>query len=352
MRDLLALPPRTPGPLGVNDAADPARVSLLGGTPGPLGTHDRASPDRLPLPSLQTFHAWLDEASVHLPPSMQVAHYYPAGSEREVLAEASRFIARWEGLETHPYVPGASSGVTIGVGYDLAFTSEAELRSDWAELASMGVGVQRSLGVPALADPASAGLLGVETNLTGAAAELPRMFPFRSALFTPLDRLAFAAGGKLSHAQALQYVMELQDIAIPHDLSMRVFENVSLPRYFARLKRAMAGVTELPTGVQVALLSLAYNRGTGTRGQRVADDILDSRWEMSELRRAVLLKDVVWIYWHFESMRRLWASKAEATSAGLIKRRNAELALIYPYVASDLQHQSHLQRYPRFRLMR
>jgi hypothetical protein len=35
-------PPRTPGSLGRNDAADPNIIALLGDTPGPLGVHDGA----------------------------------------------------------------------------------------------------------------------------------------------------------------------------------------------------------------------------------------------------------------------------------------------------------------------
>ncbi len=37
-------PPRTPGPLGVNDAADPSALACFGDTPGPLGAHDFADP--------------------------------------------------------------------------------------------------------------------------------------------------------------------------------------------------------------------------------------------------------------------------------------------------------------------
>lgn len=37
------LPPRTPGPLGVNDAADPSGKAHVGDTPGPLGVNDGAA---------------------------------------------------------------------------------------------------------------------------------------------------------------------------------------------------------------------------------------------------------------------------------------------------------------------
>jgi len=39
------VPPRTPGPLGHNDAGDPNAYADLGPTPGPLGVNDHAVPD-------------------------------------------------------------------------------------------------------------------------------------------------------------------------------------------------------------------------------------------------------------------------------------------------------------------
>jgi len=103
--------------------------------------------------------------------------------------------------------------------------------------------------------------------------------------------------------------------------------------------------------VQVALLSLVYNRGPsmarGSDAKKSDEDIFDSRWEMRELSRAVLFKDLVWIYCLFESMRRVWAS--DTASTGLIKRRDAELALIQPYIASDLQHEAFLERHAWWR---
>jgi hypothetical protein len=38
------VPSRTPGPLGINDQADPNKTSLLGDTPGPVGWRDGADP--------------------------------------------------------------------------------------------------------------------------------------------------------------------------------------------------------------------------------------------------------------------------------------------------------------------
>ena len=112
----------------------------------------------------------------------------------------------------------------------------------------------------------------------------------------------------------------------------------------------MPGVEKLPTPVQVALLSLIFNRGSKmSKGKGTEADIMDSRWEKRELAAAVMLRDLVWIYWHFESMRRIWASKPNEVSVGLLNRRDAELALIYPFVESDLKHEALLERNPRWR---
>jgi hypothetical protein len=45
--DLELSPPRSPGSLGLGDAADPNRFSLLGDTPGSLGRNDCADPNNL-----------------------------------------------------------------------------------------------------------------------------------------------------------------------------------------------------------------------------------------------------------------------------------------------------------------
>ena len=303
--------------------------------------------DRLNLPGLHTFHAWLDNASVHLPPTMQVAHYFAAGSKEDVMAEGSKFIARWEGIEMFPYVPGANSGITIGVGYDIGQTSEAEFREDWAQLANLPIESPKyNLGISPQGESKPSLSLGVNTDLGLIAPGALKMFPFRSKLFTPLDRLAYATKGKLSHTEALEYLKEVQDIAIPLKMSIQVFERCSLPKYYEQMVRSLPGVTDLPTGVQVALFSLVYNRGIAKKGDAMSDDIFDTRWEMREISRAVLFKDLVWIYWYLKSMQRVWASKSNTTSVGLIKRRNAELELDLPIRRQRLADRFFPQHFP------
>ena len=85
LRDQLALPSRTPGILGINDAGDPSKLSLLGDTPGPTGVNDHAFPGRIVLPGLGTLHNWAVESENHLEASMQVGYWYPAGDKDKVL---------------------------------------------------------------------------------------------------------------------------------------------------------------------------------------------------------------------------------------------------------------------------
>lgn len=333
LRGELAFPARTPGILGWQDAADPSHLSLLGDNPGPTGLNDHGSPDRLVFGCMRTIKQWSQESAVHISPDMQIGHYYAAGNRDAVLKRATEFLVDVERPEIHPYLPpGKYSGITIGVGYDIGQTAEHEFRKDWAELARL-----------------SAGPHAPEDSRDGHA---PRS--------TPLDRLAIAAKGRLTHDQAQQYLPQLANIEIPKQLSMKVFTSVSLPRRYHETVLALPGFTRLPTGVQVAILSLVYNRGEPNPWSRKSeanpkhgskpgfDDLLDSRWEMKQLWSAVRTGDLVWIYWLFESMRRVWVLEKSKSARGLINRRDAELALIYPYVASDLKYEALRQRFPRW----
>jgi hypothetical protein len=64
---------------------------------------------------------------------------------------------------------------------------------------------------------------------------------------------------------------------------------------------------------------------------------------MRELKAAVFQKDLVWIYFYFESMRRLWANSDDKDSQGLVARRDHELDLIFPYVIHDIKHEAVMQ---------
>ena len=95
-----------------------------------------------------------------------------------------------------------------------------------------------------------------------------------------------------------------------------------LVAYHDRAERAWPGMKTLHPKAQAALISLAYNRGTGLK--RDFSDTLDRRREMRELVPAVVARDYVRMSELFRSMTRIWAGER---MGGLIKRRIAEADL-------------------------
>lgn len=87
-------------------------------------------------------------------------------------------------------------------------------------------------------------------------------------------------------------------------------------------QRAWPGAFRLHPKAGAALISLAYNRGTGMTKR--ASDPLDRRREMRELQPAVATRDYARMAELFRSMKRLWAGQG---MAGLLKRRDDEARL-------------------------
>ena len=343
------LPSTSPGTLGMNDSADPNQPSLLGDTPGSLGMNDCGAPLPITLSALKTLHNWQLESDVHLPAERQIAHYFPGASKEQVLGLAYEFVLRRECLKgqppSNPYVPGTNSGITIGVGYDLGQQEESLIRKDWADL--------NNVHQPPAVGGAAPGLL--DSKLSGNPSDAANRFRNELRLFTPLDRIAHAA--KMSHQQSLTYLSEVRNIYIPTELSLKVYREVMLPRAYLAAVDVFPGFGDLPRGAQVALLSLAFNRGFPKRKTKNAtfdEAVLDnplvpsSRWEMKQLRAAIQQKDLVWIYWYFGSMRRVW-SQGRNASPGLVSRRGDEMRLIFPYVQADLSFERFLLKHPSFR---
>lgn len=177
--------------------------------------------------------------------------------------------AQYERLYAFPTWPGGESGVTIGVGYDLGFTSKSQIDLDWG---------------PYLEKPERAALAAVQ-GAKGAAAQM------------------LARG--------------LRHIKIPLAAAEAVFFANTLPR-FARLTRdAFPGIEKLPLDAQGALLSLVFNRGQSLAGER--------RREMRAIRDSLSVKrpSLGDIAAHVEAMQRLWPDMR-----GLRDRRRSEAALI------------------------
>lgn len=95
-----------------------------------------------------------------------------------------------------------------------------------------------------------------------------------------------------------------------------------LRRFYDLAERTWPGTKNLEASAQVALISLAYNRGGGL--QRDPRDQLDRRREMRELVALVAARDYAGMARAIRSMKRLWENQE---LGGLVKRREEEAAL-------------------------
>ena len=163
-----------------------------------------------------------------------------------------------------PHFPGESSGVTIGIGYDLRFSDAAKLERDWG---------------------------GVLTRET-------------------IAKLKPHLGKKGSKAA----VDGLKSIQIPFVSAWKVFVTALLPEYVAKSRKAFPGFDDLPPFARGALVSLVYNRGASMQG--------DGRREMRAIRDHIAAGRLDAVPAEFESMTRLWPN-----NRGLRTRRKKEAAL-------------------------
>jgi hypothetical protein len=174
--------------------------------------------------------------------------------------------AQYERLYSRPTWPGGESGVTIGIGYDLGYTSKQQLEADWD---------------PFLEKPERAALAAVQ-GAKGAVAE----------------RLARG----------------LRHINIPLAAAESVFYASTLPRFAKITRDAFPGVEKLPFDAQGALLSLVFNRGASFTGER-RSEMRAIRAELAGGASLARIAD------HFEAMQRLWPD-----ARGLRDRRVREAA--------------------------
>lgn len=178
-----------------------------------------------------------------------------------------------------PHFPGAVSGITIGVGYDLRFASEANFRAIWG-------------------------------------AVLPEVV---------MDELAKDIGQKGSEARA--HELKAMAIDVPFSAAWKVFVSHTLPDYYAQTKAIYPSLPRLPELCRSALVSLVYNRGPslkeadeGRLEMRAIRDILVTadRADSHEAKERELAK----VADQLLAMRRLWPG-----NVGLKTRREAEAQL-------------------------
>ena len=212
------------------------------------------------------------------PELRQAAEQALSAAGLPISQEAIDLIIQSEGLNQPGKWPGGSSGVTLGVGYDLGHVTAEQFRKDWGD----------------------------------------KLTPEQ------MTRLESAIGVTGQRANAISD--RFDDITISREDANKVFQESTLPTYFERTQRAFPGMENLSSDVQGVLTSLVINRGQSMENK-------DSRQEMRTIR------DIVSGYVpgtdptatqnaiaeEIRSMKRLWEGKG---LGGLLVRRDAEADLI------------------------
>jgi hypothetical protein len=175
----------------------------------------------------------------------------------------------------NPAWPEGQSGVTIGVGYDLGYVNKSEFSEDWKDL--------------------------------------PKEI---------FDRLYKVVGIKGYNAKNL--IRGLRDISIPWDLSLKVFNNKTVTKFWNLTKETFPNFDNLPEDAKGGLVSLVFNRGNALEGDR--------RREMKLIRDGMRItntfdqKALSFIANQIRNMKRIWAGGS--IEKGMNRRRDAEAKLI------------------------
>jgi len=184
---------------------------------------------------------------------------------------------------SHPIWPGAESGVTIGIGYDLGYHSGSSVRSDW------------------------------EGKISD----------------SDLNDLLEVVG--LKKEAAKNSIRGIKHVTVPFESAKEVFYVATIPKYAKAALSAYPGIDMLPADAQGALLSLVFNRGSRMSGS--------SRAEMKAIQQLVIGGDLSGISDQILSMKRLWDINK---LPGLHKRRDIEADLVAnartSYDTDELMH--------------
>lgn len=170
----------------------------------------------------------------------------------------------------YPTVPGASSGVTIGIGYDLGHVTKATFEKDWKRF-----------------------------------------------LDNDDYQLLLKAVGEIQD-KAKQILTSVKHISIPYENAIEVFYTTSLSSYAKDTRATYPGLDLLPPDVQGVMLSIVYNRGASVSGDR--------RREMKNIQAWVKQKNLPKIAEEIRSMKRLWQN--DPKTRGLLTRRDNEARLV------------------------
>ncbi len=192
--------------------------------------------------------------------------------------EVTRSRSEYERKYHHPHWPGNSaSGLTIGIGYDLAFARKW-FEGDW------------------------------KTRLEHLAA--PR---------DAYTRLA----GYIGRGGSRAAVRATSDISIPWEDAVSVFRVRRLPHFIEETMTAFPGVEAMSPDVRGALTSLVFNcgRGTGKPYQRLKRVAFDA------IRAAVAAQDVAGVAAGIRAMK-VYHDRDPSVATGLKRRREAEAVMV------------------------
>jgi hypothetical protein len=222
-------------------------------------------------------------ANLTAPPSAPLGSEPPAETPLNTLSEAASQLivefeiggrAAYDARYTHPTWPRAASGVTIGVGHDLRFTTPAAFDRNWAAL------------------PAEA-----------------------------RDRLRATIGKGGLAAKAC--IPAVADITVPWMVALAVYRAIDIPLMERKTREALPNCDRLAPDCFGVLVSLGFNRGPDytTKG----DDAIDRRKEMRLIRGAMAEQRFAEIPGLIRAMTRVW--RGEEIERGMARRREAEAAL-------------------------
>jgi GH24 family phage-related lysozyme (muramidase) len=187
----------------------------------------------------------------------------------------------------HPTWPGASSGITIGFGYDCGMNTREQILRDWQGY------------VPG-------NILAYLVSCSG----------------------VYGANAK---AKLLPHVKLFN---IPYKTAFDVFTKSTLPRYCTEAINAFPGLEKLNPDTQAVVVSVVFNRGTRMKDSGEKEIKEHAREEMRGLKVAIANADYDEIAREVESMKRLWdgipdfEGDAEEKFNGLVERRMSEAALV------------------------
>ena len=179
----------------------------------------------------------------------------------------------------HPILPGESSGITIGIGYDLGQVSLAEFKRDWGDKLSTS---------------------DIE-------------------LLSQCIGKHLKDGDNANNKKMKDLLAAVSKVTISLDKAESVYLNKTLPKFVELAKKTFPNFDKLPENAQGALVSLVINRGGGL------DRTNNRRKEMVEISDFMKNKtvfsqsDLNYIASKITEMKRLWPN-----TKGLQVRRDIE----------------------------